>query len=69
MTRNKFGMRVDRGILAARGVCLAAAIVAAICLVGTLNAAAESDSVVPQAPQVIVKRSLSTRPALHVAGG
>ena len=74
MARNMLGMRVDGGHPRRARRLFAAAIVGAVCLVGTLNAAAESDSVVPQSPQVVVKRSsptslLFTWPAVDKAAG
>ena len=53
-------MRVDGRRARRTKRVLGAAIVAAACLLGALDAAAESDSAAPQAPEVVVRHSSST---------
>ena len=60
MDRNQFGMRVDGGNVRRAKPVLAAAMIGALCLLGALSAAAESDSLAPQTPEVVVKRASST---------
>jgi hypothetical protein len=60
VARNQFGMRVDGGNVRRAKRALAAAIVGGLCLLGALNAAAESNSLAPQTPEVVVKHASST---------
>src|SRR5690348_6316608 len=53
-------MRFDGGHVRRAKRLFAAAIVGALCLLGALSAAAESDSLAPQTPEVVVKRASTT---------